>query len=639
MGQVLWDDALSFHPDLDGEEYTRKTLDAQLHTGDRETSSEWAGLWATYLRLAEFYNAVGFAHMIVLANEAAIESPELIEHEFWIVDEYQDFNPAEDRLVRTLTERAAGVLLAGDDEQALYQELKAATPDIIIGHYEDPNFAKGMLPFCSRCSYYVCRAASAFIAKHRVRGAIAKVFLPLRVDERSPKVSVLATAGPTGAIDYIRMFLEQHADAYAQYLEEREAGTDTDPFLLVLSQSGGLTLAKKDPAEAELAELMSPYAGLTFGRSADHRRVTTYAIAGWHIDDNFAVRKLLHEEKVSNASELVREAVETGARLGDVVAARCPEVIDRVERIAALVLEAPGQEEPTAHRIHELLRLSDPAAFAHELSENPILPTTARDEEDENAVESAGAIDPVALMSAFGSKGLSAHHVVVLGCDDVNAGKMTPLAFFVALTRARESLHLVVSAKAGGAKSPHPFLHDLPGECCNYFVFKKGGRVIEELGSIQALADRMRVWSSAAQWEGVARACSALLGPRPHAPESLRKLTREGVLAGERLERGRNLPPPRHAELLAQHIAMRLRRSGRDAETLSDLVVRASARDQHNDLELALGEVWLCVVATCHGSARYGRAGDGAIGRRGYSGWRRALRRRSSPRGRARWPR
>src|SRR6185503_18894056 len=113
----------------------------------------------------------------------------------------------------------------------------------------------------------------------------------------------------------------------------------------------------------------------------------------------------------------------------------------------------------------------------------------------------------------------------------------------------------------------------------------------------------------------------------PGAGKGRRKLTCEGVLAGERFERGRNLPPPRHAELLAQHVAVRLGRPGRDAETLSDLFVRAPARDQRNDLELALGQVGLCLVCASHGSARYDRAEAVAIGRRGYSAERRGLRR------------
>src|SRR5207302_4620910 len=125
----------------------------------------------------------------------------------------------------------------------------------------------------------------------------------------------------------------------------------------------------------------------------------------------------------------------------------------------------------------------------------------------------------------------------------------------------------------------------------------------------------------------------------PGAGKGRRKLTGKGVFAGERLERGRDLPPPRHAELLAQHVAMCLRRSGRDAETLSDLVIRAPARDQHNDLELALGQVGLCLVVSSHGPARYGQAAAPAIGRRGYSSRWRVIRRRSSPRARARSPR
>jgi superfamily I DNA/RNA helicase len=53
-------------------------------------------------------------------------------------------------------------------------------------------------------------------------------------------------------------------------------------------------------------------------------------------------------------------------------------------------------------------------------------------------------------MTMAGSKGLSAHHVIVLGCDDVNMSYTTPLTFFVALTRARESLHLNEACRKAG---------------------------------------------------------------------------------------------------------------------------------------------------------------------------------------------
>jgi hypothetical protein len=53
------------------------------------------------------------------------------------------------------------------------------------------------------------------------------------------------------------------------------------------------------------------------------------------------------------------------------------------------------------------------------------------------------------------------------------------LTFLVALTRTRNSVHLLVSAKAGGASTPHSFRLDFDSECCEYKVYKKTGRVTE----------------------------------------------------------------------------------------------------------------------------------------------------------------
>lgn len=87
-----------------------------------------------------------------------------------------------------MTSTATGTLIAGDDEQALYEQLKAGLPEIIIPYYDDPAFVHAMLPYCSRCSYYVCLAASSFIAKERSCTAIPKIFLPLLKDHSAAKV-------------------------------------------------------------------------------------------------------------------------------------------------------------------------------------------------------------------------------------------------------------------------------------------------------------------------------------------------------------------------------------------------------------------------------------------------------------------
>lgn len=495
--RVVWRDVLAFHPELNGQAaYALSRFEDQLHNEQRTESDEWGQIRATYTTLTQFYNAVGFSQFIVLAREAIEENPELVEHDLWIIDEYQDFNAAEDHLVRTLVSEAAGVMLAGDDEQALYQTLKASTPEIIIGYYNDGSFAKAMLPFCSRCSYYVCAGASAFMAEHRDEGAIEKVYLPLMVDEAAPRVRVVATAAPGSAVEYVRAFMDEREGEFQEYLERREAGLDTDPFLLIVSPSGGLTPKKNDAADAELKGLVGAYAALADGRSSGYLRVATYASAVWYPADNFAVRKLLHEAGVSydDVHSMLEEALETRRGLGDVIEERT-DLMERARQIASLLEEAEGDEDRVASEMGEILGLDSGASLADELRAHPIRQERVRSDEDESAIASAAVIDAVALMPITGSKGLSAHHVMVLGCDNVNMSQTSPLTFFVALTRARESLHLVFAGKASGASSLHPFVLDLPEDCCRYLVFKKD-RSVDELAGLGAIVKRLEAWSS-----------------------------------------------------------------------------------------------------------------------------------------------
>lgn len=496
--ETVWDDVVQFDPGnlslLDG-----RDLDEQFHTATPDPDPVWVRARDVYRRLCQFYNAVGFAYLIAFAYEAIDEQPQVIEHDLWIIDEYQDFNAAEDRLIGALARKARGVLLAGDDDQALYQELKSATPDIITGHYRRPTLAKAMLPFCSRCGYHICLAASAFIARHRGTGAIDKVYLPLDVTPDSPKVQVVATATPGTAVDYIRTFLKHHAEDLETYLRDRELGKDTDPFLLIVGPTAGLTLSRSDKAERELREMVDSFAIPTSSRSNDYRRVVAYATADRHPDDNFSVRKVLAYENVSidEVHLMIVDAMQRSVPLADVVAERQSPVLDRARKVREAVDLAASDPVAAATAISGIFRITGVDALATELAEFPI-GQDARDTEDTEAVETAGEVAPVALMTMVGSKGLSAHHVIVLGCDDQNMSNTSALTFFVAITRARKTLHLIASAKAGGSRAPHRFVFDLPAACCDYIVYKKTGHVAERLPDVNAFRSRFEQWERVA---------------------------------------------------------------------------------------------------------------------------------------------
>ena len=164
---MVWRDVLLFHPGLSDPPYSRDELERQLHTEEYDDAAEWSGLRTTYFDLCGFFNAVGFADMVIRARQAVEENLGLVEHMLWIIDEFQDFNSAEDHLIREMSSRADGVLMAGDDDQAIYQGLKSSRPEIICSYYERGEFVNAMLPFCNRCDYFICLAAAEFISRQR----------------------------------------------------------------------------------------------------------------------------------------------------------------------------------------------------------------------------------------------------------------------------------------------------------------------------------------------------------------------------------------------------------------------------------------------------------------------------------------
>ena len=87
----------------------------------------------------------------------------------------------------------------------------------------------------------------------------------------------------------------------------------------------------------------------------------------------------------------------------------------------------------------------------------------------------------VELMTIVGSKGLSADHVIMIGFDNVNMDWVTRNAFYVAVTRARKSLHMITALGAGGAKRAHDFLSHLPDQNVDFTKYTKGNRTQEAL--------------------------------------------------------------------------------------------------------------------------------------------------------------
>lgn len=488
---IVWSDVLAFLPEVANQSYTWKALQDCFYSETFLSEDDWPAIFSWYEKLQCFYNAVGFADMIHIARLAVDNTPSLNTHKLWVIDEYQDLNAAEDHLIRSLTVGASGVLLAGDDEQALYQEMKQSSPDIITSYYSGLEFANAMLPYCSRCSYFVCLVASSFIANGRIESAIRKIYLPVTVDHNAQRVQIIATAAPSTSIDYVERFMMEKEAELGEYLKRVAEGKEHDPFLLILRPNRSLGFLGK--SEARLVALVDKYSALGVQRSADYWTVMDYCTVGLRPEDNFALRKVLFHQgqSVEEVHLLLDEALRKGCRLAELGAESVKRALELSNTVFGIVWGSGSTTSEKVDALGAVLRISNHDRLMSELEEGTTI------DEGEEAVETAGAARPVELLTIVGSKGLSAHHVIVLGCDALNMSRVTPLTFFVALTRARRSLHLVVSAKAGGGDAPHRFILELPESYCDYLVHK--AKSDEALSGRDALGERFETWARLAK--------------------------------------------------------------------------------------------------------------------------------------------
>jgi superfamily I DNA and RNA helicase len=132
----------------------------------------------------------------------------------------------------------------------------------------------------------------------------------------------------------------------------------------------------------------------------------------------------------------------------------------------------------------------DPARLASDLERWPFKKDD--DAETESQFEQRDVISAVALNSIVGAKGLSADHVIVIGCDQVSLDRISSSAFFVALTRARKSLTLLMCVGGGGASLLHDFICSLSDEHSEALYVKTDSTEEREtIGELQGQLKKM----------------------------------------------------------------------------------------------------------------------------------------------------
>jgi superfamily I DNA/RNA helicase len=146
-----------------------------------------------YKQRRKSYDYYGFSDIIytaVLYFEKGLDK--IPEYDQIVVDEFQDFNKLEVDLINLLALKSP-ILLAGDDDQALYQ-FKGSSNQFIRNIYSitSEGYDPFNLPFCARCPKVIVDATNDFIesakSKGYLKGRINKPFIYFDCPEKD-KVS------------------------------------------------------------------------------------------------------------------------------------------------------------------------------------------------------------------------------------------------------------------------------------------------------------------------------------------------------------------------------------------------------------------------------------------------------------------
>lgn len=381
-----------------------------------------------YLARGHYYDAVDFDDSVYRAfdglssGRAAPESYALV-----LIDEYQDFNALEAGLIGVLGERNP-ILIAGDDDQALYSQLRNASWDHIRLLSKDNEFEVFELPFCMRCPKVVVDAVADIIVEARKRNRLEgridkpyKHFPPAKGADSAkyPKIVNVETSVQRKNVNYMGRYIAQEIAEIPQ--DEVEA-------------------AARGGYPAALVIVANPYRDQVIGylESAGYS-VGKRRESGSAIDREMGLSILKEKPDLNLGWRIVLDAD------------RPPFLRDVIVRTAAgterLVDAVPSEYRDTV--------LAQVDAY-----EPPPLDEGGED------LPAPDEKPPVRVTSFEGAKGLSAQHVFIAGLHDgelphdpAGIKDLEICKFVVGLTRTRKKCTLIHTHRFGDSwKSPSSFI-------------------------------------------------------------------------------------------------------------------------------------------------------------------------------------
>lgn len=166
LNTISWAKNALFSP----EDYA---ADRQLMETDRRSRHHaMADIYAAYMARCRIAGAMDFDDLLYYTNTLLNDNPDILRHyrEFFryvLVDEYQDTNFAQHRIIRLLTQESGTLCVVGDDAQSIYSFRGANIRNILELKREYPTLQIHKLEQNYRSTQNIINAANTLIAKNK----------------------------------------------------------------------------------------------------------------------------------------------------------------------------------------------------------------------------------------------------------------------------------------------------------------------------------------------------------------------------------------------------------------------------------------------------------------------------------------
>lgn len=147
--------------------YTKKDYHNALTNIDDDNSS-----LKFFIKQSSYYKAISHTDSVYKVYKYFSKNTnEIPDYDLIIADEYQDFNELEASFIELISKNN-NVLIAGDDDQALYHFRNSSTDFIRNLYYKRKDFEKFDLPFTSRCTKVIEKTIKELIKTIETKGLL-----------------------------------------------------------------------------------------------------------------------------------------------------------------------------------------------------------------------------------------------------------------------------------------------------------------------------------------------------------------------------------------------------------------------------------------------------------------------------------